>query len=845
MVRYKTVLLMILTLCSAALMCQPLSTDTTFKQHFETAPKTAVGSQAGDSSDIPLDLTAELTYSTYFGGSGNEGTVHIATDSKGNVWVTGNTNSDNLYTTPDAYNQTYSGITDVFVIKLDGENGSLLYSTYIGGSNYELPATIEVDSEDNVWICGETGSSDFPTTLNAYNSTMNGVLDMFILCLSGSNGSLLYSTFVGGSGIEAAYSMDLDSEGNVWATGVTDSSDFPMGPSSLYPVHNGSYDAVLFQISKNGTTMLYSTFFGGTDDDLGYKVLVDSSDNVWAAGATNSFDFPATANAYKNTTSGGRDIYLLKLSTDGSTLLYSTYFGGSGDEDISSFTFDSFENIWGTGYTSGPFPTTPNAYDSSYGGNYDCVVFQFAKNGSTLLYSTYLGGSDQDHGQSVLVDRNDVIWVSGDTATNTFPTTPDAFNASYSGVRDAFLLALAPNGTDLYYSTFLGGTDTEVFTSLALSSAGRAWIAGQTYSTNFPTTVDAFNRSASGFFDLFITSFMVYTAPDPPSNLSATESVEQNVILLWEEPEYDGNSEVSSYRVYRSTTGGDFDIMLKETTYEYYVDTSALPDVTYHYVVTAVNSYGESFYSNEVNITMITTIYQPGPPQNLSAAVGKNHIYLNWSAPLDDGGSSVSVYHIYRRAFNEPYSELTSVSNTYFNDTFTTEGVLYYYKVTAENAVGEGEISAEVSAKIPDTTPPSINHPNDISYIEGELGHTISWTPTETNPASFCITRNGTIVILGAWLGNDITLNVDLLPKGTHVFNCTVLDQAGNRASDVVSVIVTVASQPTTTPTTTTTQTSTVQEGAELPTQLLIMIGGGVGIVVIVLLLYRSRSKII
>ena len=841
MLRYKTVLLMILTLCSAALMCQPLSTDTVLKQHFDTTPKNAVNLQAGDSSDILLDLTAELTYSTYFGGSGNEGTIHIVTDSKGDVWVSGDTNSDNLYTTPNAYNQTYSGSTDIFVIKLDGDNGSLLYSTYIGGSNYELPATIEVDSEDNIWICGETGSSDFPTTPNAYNSTMSGVLDMFIFCLSGSNGSLLYSTFVGGSGIEAAYSMDLDSEGNVWATGITDSSDFPMGPSSLYPVYNGSYDAVLFQISKNGTTMLYSTFFGGTDDDRGYKVLVDSSDNIWAAGTTDSFDFPATANAYKNTTSGGRDIYLLKLSTDGSTLIYSTYFGGSSNDDVMSLTFDSFGNIWGTGSTSGTFPTTPNAYDTSYGGSYDCVVFQFAKNGSTLLYSTYLGGSNQDYGRSVLVDRNNVIWISGDTATNTFPTTPDAFNGSYSGIRDAFLLSLAPNGTDLYYSTFLGGSDIEVFASLALSSSGRAWVAGQTYSTNFPTTMDAFNRSASGFSDFFVTSFTIYSAPDSPSNLSAIESVEQNVVLLWEQPEYDGNSEVNSYRVYRNTTSGDFDVILKETIYEYYVDTSVLPDSTYHYVVTAVNSYGESFYSNEVNITMITTIYQPGPPQNLSAAVGDDYIYLNWSAPLDDGGSSVSVYHIYRRAFNEAYSELTSVSNTYFNDTFATEGVLYYYRVTAENTVGEGEVSAEVSVKIPDTTPPSINHPNDISYIEGELGHTISWAPIETNPASFCITRNGTIVILGAWLGNVITLNVDLLPKGTHVFNCTVLDQAGNQASDVVSVIITAAPQPTTTSTTTTTQTSTVLEGGELPTQLLIMVGGGVGIVVVVLLLYRSR----
>jgi hypothetical protein len=321
------------------------------------------------SSDL-LDLTAELTYSTYFGGSGSDDHAHTVADSKGNVWIAGATTSDNLYTTPDAFNRTRSGSFDIFVIKFDGDNGSLLYSTYLGGSNYELPMTIEIDSEDNVWICGETGSGDFPTTSNAYNSTMNGSLDMFIVSFSGTNGSLLYSTFVGGSGMESAYSLDLDSEGNIWATGITDSGDFPMSSSSLYPTHNGSFDAVIFQISKNGTTMLYSTFLGGTDDDRGYELLVDSSDDVWVAGTTNSIDFPVTVDAYKNTTSGGRDIFLLKLTGDGSTLLYSTYFGGSGSDDVMSIAFDSSGDIWGTGSTnSGIFPTTPNAYDASYGGS--------------------------------------------------------------------------------------------------------------------------------------------------------------------------------------------------------------------------------------------------------------------------------------------------------------------------------------------------------------------------------------------------------------------------------------------------------------------------------------------
>jgi fibronectin type 3 domain-containing protein len=844
MVRYKRALLLILALCGTALICSPALTSVALELNSSIAFNGPVEVPAMESSDLLLDLTAELTYSTYFGSSGNDGSCWTVTDSKGNVWVTGSTDSDNLYTTPDAYNQTYSGgNTDVFVIKFDGENGSLLYSTYFGGSTYEVPMTIEVDSKDNVWICGETDSSDFPTTSNAYNLTLNGPIDMFIFSLSGADGSLLYSTYVGGSGVESAFSLDLDSEGNIWATGFTASSDFPMTPSSLYPTYNGSGDAVLFKISENGTTLLCSTFFGGGDDDRGYDVLVDSSDDVWLAGTTDSFTFPVTVDAYMDMKPGDCDIYLLKLAGNGSTLLYSTYFGGSLDDYAVSITFDSFGNIWGTGATvSGNFPTTPNAYDLSHGGSTDCIAFQFAKNGSTLLYSSYIGGSGQDFGRSILVARNNAVWILGDTGTSTFPTTPDAFNATFSGVRDVFLLSLAPNGTDLYYSTFLGGSNSETFASLALHPSGRIWIAGETRSTDFPTTEGAFNRSLSGSSDLFVTSFIVYTAPDRPSSLSVMESVDQSVILLWEEPEHDGNSQVTSYRVYRNTSAGVFDVMLGSTTYEYYVDTGALPDITYHYIVTAMNSYGESFASNEVNITMVTPTFRPDPPFNLNAIVVVDEVQLNWSAPLNDGGSSISVYHVYRRAFNGVYNELTSVAGTAFNDSSAIEGVLYYYKVTAENAVGESEASAEVAAKIPDITSPTINHPSDIEYTEGQLGHSITWNPADTNPASFHITRNQLMVISGAWIGDDITLNVDLLPEGTYFFNCTVFDEAGNSASDVVVATVLAQPVPTKPPTTTTPPPTTPANGSAAITALIL--GGSVTGVVLVVALLTLRRKV-
>jgi hypothetical protein len=810
-----------------------------------TITQNSLSLNSADTSWELSSLEAGFTYSTYFGGSASEEYVWTATDSAGHVWVTGGTTSTDLLTTANAYNNTNSGSYDIFVAEFDGHNGSLLYSTYIGGSDYELPMAIRIDSYDNIWISGETGSSDFPITLDALNSTLTGPIDMFILELSGSDGSLLYSSYIGGSGAESAYSIDFDNEGNLWATGITTSSDFPLVQSSLYKVFNGSEDVVLFELSANGTTLLYSTYIGGTSVDEGYKVLLDYADNVWVTGATDSSDFLVTNDAYNSTINGGTDIFLLKMPHDGSSIIYSTYLGGSSYDSIGSITFDSDGNLWGTGSTSsGDFPTTPDAYDSSYGTNYDCVVFQFSTNNSILLYSTYLGGLGDDEAYSISVDRNDAVWIVGTTSSNTFPTTDDAFNITINGGQDAFLLSLAANGTTLYYSTFLGCSNIESFTSSVLSPSGQVWIVGETQSTDFPTTANAYNGSASGSNDLFLTCFTIYSTPDSPTNLSSTESMDQNVILLWERPLFDGNSEVTSYRVYRNTTADSFDVPLGETTYEHFVDTSALPGFTYHYAVTALNKYGESITSIETNITVIVPTYTPAAPQNLSAAPVDNYIYLNWSAPSDDGGSSISLYHIYRRASNGFYSELDSTSFTHFNDSSVIEGVLYYYQVTAENSVGEGMSSIEIAAKIPDTIAPTINHPSDVSYTEGSVNHSIVWTPADLNPASFSITRNGIMLISGAWSGRNITLNVDDLSEGSYTFNCTIVDQAGNHASDVVTVSVT-ALEPTTSITTTsptTSPTTTSSGNGNLQIGSLLVIYGAIAVAIVVILVVVRKQ---
>jgi hypothetical protein len=754
--------------------------------------------------------TSGLSYSTYLGGSDSEGNTHITVDQEKNVWITGSTWSANFPTTTNAYNRTYGGSSDIFVSKFDGKNGSLLYSTYIGGGSYELPNTIEFDVNNDIWVCGETGSSNFPTTSDACDKVFNGSSDCFLFKLSGINGSLLYSTYIGGSGGEMASTLGIDSQNNVWVTGITLSDNFPTTPLALQPQLNGSIDAFLCKIMNDDGSLGYSTYFGGSGDDFSYSLTFTPSSDIWVTGYTSSTNFPLTPDANDSILNGGSDIFLTKLTGNGTNILYSTYIGGGSSEAAISMISDSFGDIWVTGYTtSSNFPRTTDAYDDTYGGSYDVFLLKFSGNESKYLYSSYFGGNNQDHGRSVQIDTNGYVWVSGETNSDFFPTTLNAYNTTYSGRRDAFILAIAPNLT-LAYSTYVGGSEFEVFTDLALDPAGKIWLVGKTDSLNFPTTPNAYNDTHSGGDDAFLFSLTLYSAPQPPVQISAIESAEQDIMLTWQKPDYEGNSPISTYRVYRNSSL-IFDNYHTETPFHYYIDETILPEITYYYTVTAVNSYGESEFSEVVSIIIIPSTFHPSAPRNCIGTNGTSFVYLTWDMPLDDGGTPIKNYTIYRREICGVYSLLDNTTETFYNDTSVLEGTTYYYMVKASNNVGEGPASNKVPGKIIDITLPVIDHPNDIEFFEGTPNHIITWQVSDRNPASFIITRNGVLLISAQWNGDNISINVDSLLTGTYLYNCTVIDQTGNSIFDVVEVkviSVTQTSIPSTTLTTTSTTTT-------------------------------------
>jgi hypothetical protein len=412
----------------------------------------------------------------------------------------------------------------------------LSYSTYLGGSGGDEGRGIAVDSAGNAYVTGETNSADFPTTPGAFQTTSGGGGcdwfsgdEAFVTKLNPAGTALVYSTYLGGSGCDGGVSIAVDSAGNAYVAGWTESTNFPTTPGAFQPTFGvgGFGDAFVTKLDPTGSALDYSTYLGGDNYDQGIGIAVDSAGNAYVAGSTSSANFPTTPGAfqtiypastcaYQGVPQGISDLFVTKLNPTASALDYSTYLGGSGCEGGgrgSVIAVDSAGNAYVTGVTrSADFPTTPGAFRTTYGGGAcssgpcgDAFVTKLNPTGSTLVYSTYLGGSDEDNGLGIAVDSAGHAYVTGVTLSTNFPTTPSAFQTAFGGFDDAFVTTLNPTGTARVYSTYLGGSSLDEGLGIAVDSAGNAYVTGRTQSSNFPTTTSAFQPIFGGYYDAFVT----------------------------------------------------------------------------------------------------------------------------------------------------------------------------------------------------------------------------------------------------------------------------------------------------------------------------------------------------
>ncbi|MBI5756212.1 MAG: SBBP repeat-containing protein, partial [Nitrospirae bacterium] len=387
------------------------------------------------------------------------------------------------------------------------------YSTYLGGSAYDDGHGITLDIDGNAYVVGDTASTDFPTYA-PFQVSNSGGDDVFVTKINPSGTAMVFSTYLGGSSDDDARDIAIDGSGNVYITGITSSNNFPVY-LPLYSSNSGSSDAFVTKLNSTGNALVYSTYLGGSGQDTGRGIAVDSAGNAYVTGDTKSSTFPTTSGAYDTSYGGGgkEDSFVTKLNAAGSALVYSTYLGGSSEDIGRGIAVDSGGYAYIAGDTkSSTFPTTPGAYDTFHGGSSDVFVTKLNSVGNGLVYSTYLGGSGSDgsfvdRGRNIVIDSDGNAYITGDTASSDFPTTTGAYDTSYGGNGDAFVTKLNPDGNGLVYSTYLGGSGKDQSPSIAIDSAGNAYVTGQTDSTDFPVlSPPAQGTYAGGLWDAFVTS---------------------------------------------------------------------------------------------------------------------------------------------------------------------------------------------------------------------------------------------------------------------------------------------------------------------------------------------------
>ncbi len=452
------------------------------------------GFDLGDRYDPTLALVIDptLVYSTYLGGSSSEMGHGIAVDGGGCAYVTGLTASTN-FPTESPYQGTFQGGDwDVFVTKMSASGNSLVYSTYLGGGDRDEGRPIAVDGNGCAYVTGLTRSTDFPTQ-NPYQ-TDQGDWDAFVTKLSASGNSLVYSTYLGGSGPDYGEGIAIDDDYCAYVTGRAESSDFPT--QNPYQGEGGD-DAFVTKLSVSGNSLVYSTYLGGSSSDDGYGIAVDGSGCAYVTGQTFSTDFP-TQNPYQ-TDQGSYDAFVTKLSTSGNSLVYSTYLGGSSSEyGFRIAVVIGYAYVTGSTHSS-DFPMQ-NPYQT-YQGSGDVFVTKLSTAGNSLVYSTCLGGSSDDQGREIAVSGSGYAYASGMTWSTDFPTQ-DPYQTDQNS-RDAFVTKLSTSGSSLIYSTYLGGSSGDDGHGIAIDGGGCAYVTGGTSSTNFPTQ-DPY-QTDQGDYDVFVT----------------------------------------------------------------------------------------------------------------------------------------------------------------------------------------------------------------------------------------------------------------------------------------------------------------------------------------------------
>jgi len=483
-----------------------------------------------------------LTFSTLLdgaSGSGYEETRGVTLDAQGNIYMVGGTTAADFPTTPGAYDRTFGGggsavglqgPSDVFVVKM-APDGQIIWSTFLGGPNYDRAYAVRVGTDGSVYVGGRAGPG-FPTTAGvvqpnfAGDSTPNaeyGQQDGFVAKLSADGSRLIWSTYVGDAGDAFLRDIDIDAQGRAYLAVVNVSlpiASFITANAWQKTIEDGR-DAAYVRLSADATHAQYGTYFGGSPGYQGQStgvasIRVDPNGSVVIASLDKGPNIATTPGCYQSRNAGGADMVVMKFSSS-DQIGFVSYLGGSQNEDLEThvLAIDNAGRIYITGSTqSANFPVTANVLQSQFGGRSDSFVSILSADGSRLIASTLFGGSGDEMVQGInVLHRNglaDSVVISGETSSSNLLATAGAPQTSLAGGLDAFVAVLSSDLSSLRYFTFLGGSAEDSARDSAITPDGSSiFVGGHTLSSGFPTTNGAIDRHLDGAYAAWAAGFRI------------------------------------------------------------------------------------------------------------------------------------------------------------------------------------------------------------------------------------------------------------------------------------------------------------------------------------------------
>jgi hypothetical protein len=689
----------------------------------------------------PLIIDPILAFSSYLGGSADDQAQRIVVDSNDCAYIVGRTQSTDI-DTEAPYDASNAGADDVFVGKLSADASYFVYSTYIGGAGTDVGMGIAVDSSGNAYIGGYTSSTDYPTTSGAYDTSQNGSNDVVVTKLSADGSALTYSTYIGGSGDDRGNGIAVNSSGAAYLTGRA---------SSSYPRVN-PFDNVYGNVGNGGSSDAFATKLATDGASLTYSTFLggtntDIGNAIAVDSGGNAYLTGWTLsssmpiqNSWDASQNGSHDAWVIKVNSAGNTLGYSTYLGGSASDFGNGIAVTSAGVTYVTGSTDSSNFPTASPYQASKASGTDVFVASFSATGSTLAYSTFLGGASTDSGNEITIRSDGSIYLTGKTSSSDFPNL-NAFQSSLSGSQDAFVTRIASGGASLEYSSFLGGTSTEEGLGIAVDSSGNTLVAGLTVSDDLPLVAELDDTRAGN------EGFIARIEPGffAPTGLTVAEGTNGKPKLSWND-NCDGET---GYSVERRRPDSSFAEVFTAAANQHtnVEDTTATAGYSYVYQVRAYDATRTTDYTDEATFTPAAPAAASGVTASLDGTGAV--VQISWT---DNSSSEISF--LLQRSLND--TDWTTASSLAAGTTTATDSSLQdgattlYYRIVAEN---EGGSTPSASAGLPLA-------PTNLAVTEGASGKPVlSWNDNTLDETGFRIERSA---------AGDLTTWAEVLTSGAN-----------------------------------------------------------------------------